>query len=118
MDTRVFWSVLCALLVFSGLIVFFLAAGVSAQRQVVLQVQQTTQQNIARIAEQARQEAVEQEAQREAYERSQLERRRLASNQSCVGGVVIEVRGTSYTQLGDLSHPVHCSGAFADQPLR
>ena len=42
----------------------------------------------------------------------------LATNQRCVGGVVITVEGSSYTQVVSPSGPVHCWGRTADRPLR
>lgn len=47
-----------------------------------------------------------------------LRRQALSENQRCVGGVVVEVNGSTYTQLGTIEQPVHCSGAYADRPLR
>ena len=44
--------------------------------------------------------------------------RMLASNQRCVGGVVVQVDGATYTQLGSISNPVHCSGQYADRAIR
>ncbi|MHB1271512.1 MAG: hypothetical protein ACYCZD_01875 [Rhodanobacter sp.] len=45
-------------------------------------------------------------------------RRRLASDQRCVGDVVVQVDGSMYTQLGSITNPVHCSGLYADRPIR
>jgi hypothetical protein len=42
----------------------------------------------------------------------------LADNQRCVGGVVVQVDGSRYTQLGSIQYPIHCDGYFADRPLR
>jgi len=42
----------------------------------------------------------------------------LAPDQRCVGGVVLEVRGNVYTQVGSIAQPVHCTGRRADRPLR
>jgi hypothetical protein len=46
------------------------------------------------------------------------QQRRLALNQRCVGGVVVQVDGSTYTQLGSISNPVRCSGQYADQAIR
>lgn len=42
----------------------------------------------------------------------------LEGGQRCVGGVVVVVDGASYTQLGSIANPVHCSGRYADRALR
>lgn len=52
------------------------------------------------------------------YQRREWERRRLAANQRCVGGSVVEIQGSVYTQLGSIADPIHCSGDVADRPLR
>ena len=57
------------------------------------------------------------QAQRLATDREQA-RYRLALNQRCVGGVVVQVDGSSYTQLGTIASPVHCAGDRADRPIR
>ena len=46
------------------------------------------------------------------------DRRLLMGNQRCVGGVVVIVNGSSYSQLGSISNPVHCSGRYADRAIR
>lgn len=45
-------------------------------------------------------------------------RYRLADDQRCVGGAVVEVHGTDYRQIGTISEPVHCDSGYADRPLR
>ncbi|MGH8159566.1 MAG: hypothetical protein ACREPQ_15695 [Rhodanobacter sp.] len=65
----------------------------------------------------------QEQAQRVFHERAvmqtyDLQRRTLASNQHCYGGVVIEQSGSTYTQLGTIGAPIHCSGSLADRPLR
>lgn len=47
-----------------------------------------------------------------------LYRYRLASDQRCYGGAVIQIRGNVYTQIGDAARPVHCVGDYADLPVR
>jgi hypothetical protein len=42
----------------------------------------------------------------------------LASNQRCYGGVVMQVDGTSYTQMVIGGQLVRCSGESAFRPLR
>ncbi|MGC1548995.1 MAG: hypothetical protein WA777_10740 [Rhodanobacter sp.] len=56
-------------------------------------------------------------ADRGAYD-AYHEREMLAPNQRCVGGSVIQVDGSSYTQLGSIDYPIHCVGRVADRPLR
>jgi hypothetical protein len=63
------------------------------------------------------QDAAQQQRQREAVAMS-WDRRLLMGNQRCVGGVVVVVNGTSYTQLGTVGDPVRCSGRYADRPIR
>jgi hypothetical protein len=53
------------------------------------------------------------EAERRAVTQVDRARRRLADNQRCMGGVVVTVAGTVYTQTGE-----HCSGGYANVPLR
>lgn len=118
MDTRVFWSVLCALLVFCGLIVSALSMVWSAERRAAQQIRDQTIQNVQQLSEKAHRDAQVYRQQQVALQQAQLDRRRLASNQRCVGGVVIQVQGNAYTQLGTIAEPIHCAGDFADQPLR
>jgi hypothetical protein len=77
------------------------------------------------LAQQSQQQIDQQRAQQaEQVRQSQLaayadkQRHWLAANQRCVGGVVVQVDGTSYTQLGSIASPVRCSGQMADRPLR
>lgn len=79
-------------------------------QQVVAQYHQSMQQDQRQVADALARQA--------AYERSQQDRRRLALNQRCVGGVVVQVQGNVYTQLGTIAQPIHCDGLFADRPLR
>jgi len=61
----------------------------------------------------AQQRARQQHAARERHQR-----RVLASNQQCLGGAVVQIDGTTYTQLGSMANPVHCSGSLADRAIR
>jgi len=56
--------------------------------------------------------------QQQAYKRWLHERERLQPNQRCIGGVVVEVQGSTYTQLGYPGYPAHCADGYADQPTR
>jgi hypothetical protein len=118
MDNRVFWSVLCALLVFSGLVAAGTAMLFAAQREAVSQAQQQTQQRIQAIAQQGLQEVQASARQRAAYAQWLRSRERLLPGQRCVGGVVVQVQANAYTQVGYPGHPAHCEGDYADQPMR
>lgn len=74
------------------------------------------------VAEQARQfkaeQAVRLRRQQEAAALQQ-ERYKLGSDQKCVGGQVINARGSSFTQAtGKNGKPIPCSGQVASEPLR
>jgi hypothetical protein len=64
--------------------------------------------------EQSRQEAQARWRIQQTIRRSET----LAPNQQCVGGVVVQVDGNRYTQLGTIASPIHCQGRMADTPLR
>lgn len=65
------------------------------------------------------QQAQHQQAQRRAQVRAvDVQRRQLTGDQRCVGGVVVVVSGSSYSQLGSVGDPVRCSGQLADRPIR
>jgi hypothetical protein len=74
--------------------------------------------NAQQAVDESRRAAQVGEQQREAYQRWQQARRRLAVNQRCVAGAVVQVDGNTYTQLGTIAQPIHCQGDYADQPLR
>jgi len=118
MDSRVFWGVLCALLVFSGIWAVWFALGVYAQRQAVSDA-------LVQSQRQSYQAARAYEVQRAVQAKRVLDAsvhdtyiHALADDQRCVGGVVLEVRGNVYTQVGSIAQPVHCTGRRADRPLR
>jgi hypothetical protein len=69
-------------------------------------------------AVESQQRMVKAEQGRRDNQRVQLARRQLASNQRCVGGVVVVVSGSSYSQLGTVGDPVRCNGRYADRPIR
>ena len=118
MESKVFWGVLCALLVFSGIMWLLFALGVvglraatnEASRQAAVQLQQQQ-------AELQQQLSESQQRQREAVAMS-WDRRLLQGNQRCVGGVVVVAEGASYTQLGTVGDPVRCEGRYADREIR
>jgi endonuclease/exonuclease/phosphatase (EEP) superfamily protein YafD len=114
MDSRVFWSVLCALLVFSGLCVAGYACIVAAERRAVADAQAQILQQAQFVRLQVQHALKEQQQQRVL----DAVRRTLATDQRCVGGVVIQVDGSAYTQLGSIQNPVHCDAYGADRPLR
>lgn len=72
----------------------------------------------ARLVSQMGAQQVAGVAQRRAESSYDLARRALSGNQRCVGGVVVQVDGTVYTQVGTISDPVHCLGGYADRALR
>lgn len=111
MDSKVFWSVLLALLVFSGVMFTLFALGVVGARAAADEAQQ---QAVTQLHQQAA--AITQ--QQQDRQRDQLARRRLSGNQRCVGGVVLVANGSSYGQLGAVGDPVRCNGGYADRPLR
>jgi len=79
-------------------------AGVSRQSQ-----QQVAQQQEAAAYAASRQQ--------EARIRD-LDSRVLTAEMRCVGGVVLRVQGSVYTQLGAVGDPVRCSGDVADRAVR
>lgn len=114
MDKRVFWSVLCALLVFSGLSFFGYACVVEAEREALSQAQQQADGQMHRVSE----AVLAQQRQQQAYAQWLHERSRLLPDERCVGGAVVRVQGNSYTQIGYPGRPAHCDGQYADQPMR
>lgn len=111
MDSRVFWGVLCALLVFSGIWAVWFALGAFAQRQAVSDAYVKMNHQAELSSLRVRRD----EAHRRAVD---LSRRRLAADQRCVAGVVIVAHGSTYSDLGTVGNPVKCSGGYADRPLR
>ncbi len=115
---KVFWGVLLALLVFSGIWMVVVAAGMVSAGAMVQQVAEQQTQALHQLQQQ------ELERQRQLVENQRrshandIRRRTLAFNQRCTGGVVIEVSGSTYTQLGSVGHAVRCAGRLADRPLR
>jgi hypothetical protein len=113
MDNRVFWSVLCALLVFSGLCFFGYASIVAAQRVALERAQQRADDHAREVSAAERADL----RQRQVYAQWLHERSRLQPNQRCIGGVVVQVQGSGYTQIGYPGRPAHCQGQYADQPM-
>ena len=70
-------------------------------------------QNAQQTADRARSEAQASAQQQTIYQWREQERRRLALNQRCVGGAVVQIDRSAYTQLGTLAQPIN----LADQPL-
>lgn len=111
MESRVFWGVLCALLVASGIFwalvaLGVLGAGAMAQRAADAQAQQVADDAAASLRAQ------------QAARLADLNRRTLGPHQRCYAGAVVQVSGSTFTQLGSISYPIHCVGNLADKPLR
>lgn len=132
LEMRVFRGVFFALLAFSLLSAIGYAIRAAVVRAEIEQVQAqlweedrqahldgdaATRRYQAEQAIQQEQQAAQQEMRQEqaVYERSRYV---LADDQRCVGGAVIQVDGNSYTQVGSITRPVHCTGRVADRPLR
>lgn len=47
-----------------------------------------------------------------------LARYKLAGNQRCYGGVVVQVEGSTYTQVQSNDGITHCWNGYADRPIR
>lgn len=114
MDSRVFWGVLCALLVFSGLV----AVATVVQQRIAAQAQAEAIRQVLSIASDPDPMGLRRESARRAAEAQRqaaldLQRRRLAPSERCVAGTVIQVQGSVYTQLlGADGRPEQCSGAY------
>ena len=107
MDSRVFWGVLCALLVFSGLVAVGLAVRQHAEEQATAEAFQ----QFLKVSADPDPMGLRREAARRRAE--DLQRRRLTSGQQCIGGTVVKVSGSSYVQVtGADARPVRCSGQY------
>lgn len=85
------------------------------QAQEVMQgITNYAQQELEQEQRQAQQSA----ALRAAQQAAERARYQLADDMQCVGGYVVRVNGTTYTQLGSIAAPVRCVGRVADRPLR
>jgi hypothetical protein len=130
MDMRVFWAVLAAF----GVIVVVVFIGSEVQQRRQEQAMEEAWSGVMRAAndpdpmglrrraaEQASaqsQQDAQQAAYRQRFQQLQVSNRTLGSNQRCIGGVVVQVVGDTYTQLGSIQNPVRCSGRFADREVR
>ena len=70
------------------------------------------------VSQQVRAQRVAHEKQMQRAYADGMRRRALSENQRCIGGVVVQVDGSTYTQLGTIADPVRCEGAYADRPIR
>lgn len=110
---KVFWGVLLALLAFSAITTVLFFLGVIGFASAVNQVaEQNVQQVQAAVA--AQHQAQLRQQQLRAFQQAEdLRRRALAVDERCVGGTVIQIRGSSYTQrLGADGRPVACAGRY------
>lgn len=88
----------------------------------LLQRREELSNTYQQVNEQARQYQAEQAVRLEKQRQEELrvqESYRLDRNQQCVGGVVINRSGTSFTQVfGKDGAPIPCRGDLATEPLR
>lgn len=112
MAWKIFAGVLGALVAFWLIVMFVTGAFViGAGKALDQQVHATLQQDQQRQAQQLQV--------RQQQQAMDVARRQLGANQRCIGGTVITVTGSSYTQvLGSGGRPVACSGEFAKEALR
>lgn len=114
MDKRVFWGVLCALLVFSALG----AVGEVFRQQAEAQQFVESLHQLEQVSRDpdplgARRLFARRQAEAERQRLLDLRRRALKVGERCIGGTVVEVNGSSYTQaLGAQGRPVACSGRY------
>jgi hypothetical protein len=116
MDQRVFWGVLCALFVFSGVALVVYAVVFAYQREQLTQFEQKTQRDAVAMRSEVWRTPVVQRGSPVAS--LPVFRFPLQSWQRCVDGVVVVVRGSVYTDVGYVGHVAHCLGGYADQPMR
>lgn len=121
-DWRIYWSVLAAMLTFSCISavaggIAFAVMSYNAQKQVEAAVAHGRQVVAQQQAQRQVQRRVNQQRRRESQARD-LASRTLSSSQMCVGGTVVDVSGSTYTQRIQSGRPVACRGRLADQPLR
>lgn len=107
MDSRVFWGVLSALLVFSGLV----AVATSVRQRAADQAAAEAFQQLLKASAAPDPMGLQREAARRRAE--DLQRSRLDVGQQCIGGTVVNVKGSSYVQLaGAAGRPVRCAGQY------
>lgn len=105
---------LCALLVFSGLV----AVGFAIQERLAEQAQAEAVRQVLSITSDPDPMGLRRESARRAAEAQRqavldLQRRRLAPSERCIGGTVVAVSGSTYTQAnGPDGRPVACSGLY------
>ena len=104
-----------------------LALGGIVWRIIVIREAEESMQQMVLAASQQQQAFLEQQQQRQqeqqqrqlALQAQERERQTLSQDQRCVGGTVITVRGTVYSQeVGADGRAVHCTGNLAAVPLR
>jgi hypothetical protein len=119
METRIFWSVLLALLVFSGLAAVGRAVIQHRQEAAAVDASQAAFLEASGAAQAQRQLSIDESVQRQKRWSTDSSSRVLQDNMRCVGGVVVLVQSQhDYQQIGTLQNPVHCSGRTADHAVR
>lgn len=110
-------------IVLTALLLFFLFVGYREfERQRDIDEATAAIQQLNDSAKQALADNEAGNAQRAEIQREQTavawRRRQLEGGQQCIGGVVVVVEGSNYTQLGSVGDPVRCKGSYADRPIR
>lgn len=110
---KVFWGVLLALLAFSAITTVLFFLGVIGFASAVNQAAEQNAQQVHAVMVAEHQAQVRQQQLRAFRQAEDLRRRTLGTDERCVAGTVIQIRGSSYTQqLGADGRPVACSGRY------
>lgn len=114
---KVFWGVLFALLAFSAITFGLFVLGVlslgAAANQAVQESAKQMQAQQEAFARSQRDARVRQYQQQARAREADLRRRRLSDDERCIAGTVVQISGSSYTQLAGVGgHPVACAGRY------
>ena len=118
MEARIFWSVVLALCVFSGLGAVVRAVAQHQQDADAEEASRLAFVEISASAQAARQLSIDDPVQRQKRWSMDYNSRVLQDNMRCVGGTVVLVKGHDYEQVGGPKYPVHCVNRMADRPIR